>query len=242
MSCGWNVALFFCSFLITAAPHASSLVHWGLSGRTASRRCLIECWVSNSILKFVPQRNLNAKAHLVHNLNREICMHMVHGELRSEHKGQLRRIAKAIRVPPTRTGQVLPHAFTPTQYSRLPERWRLPSKLCPPHRHCPRVQILWELGVRGMLRSSTSWEPKPNRQSAGAATVGAWVWLFVWCLGVLVAVLCSFPGSYLLSYLIEFNQGDLCPSAHIAPVPVQIKKSTICDNNTQEPQQLLHNK
>ena len=30
----------------------------------------------------------------------------------AEHKGQLRRIAKAIRVPPTRTGQVLPHAFT----------------------------------------------------------------------------------------------------------------------------------
>ena len=31
------------------------------------------------------------------------------------------------------------------------------------------------------------------------------------------------PGSYLLSYLIEFNQGDLCLSAHIAPVPVQKK-------------------
>ena len=30
----------------------------------------------------------------------------------AEHKGQLKRIAKAIRVPPTRTGQVLPHAFT----------------------------------------------------------------------------------------------------------------------------------
>ena len=31
---------------------------------------------------------------------------------RAEHKGQLKRNAKAIRVPPTRSGQVLPHAFT----------------------------------------------------------------------------------------------------------------------------------
>ena len=34
-------------------------------------------------------------------------------------------------------------------------------------------------------------------------------------------MLCSFPGSYLLSFLFEFIQGDLCLSAHIAPVPVQ---------------------
>ena len=58
---GWDVALFFCNFLIcillcmvcpcirafggiTAAPRARSLVYWGLPGRTASRRCLIvEC-------------------------------------------------------------------------------------------------------------------------------------------------------------------------------------------------------
>ena len=40
---------------------------------------------------------------------------------------------------------------------------------------------------------------------------------------------CSmFPGSYLFSYLIEFKQGDLCLSAHIAPVPVQKKKSSAC--------------
>ena len=31
-----------------------------------------------------------------------------------EHKGQLKNRAKAIRVPPTRTGRVLPHAFTHT--------------------------------------------------------------------------------------------------------------------------------
>ena len=30
----------------------------------------------------------------------------------AEHKGQLKRSAKAIRVPPIRTGRVLPHAFT----------------------------------------------------------------------------------------------------------------------------------
>ena len=30
----------------------------------------------------------------------------------AEHKGQVRRIAKAIRVPPTRTGQVLPRLYT----------------------------------------------------------------------------------------------------------------------------------
>ena len=32
----------------------------------------------------------------------------------AEHKGQLKRSAKAIRVPPIRTGRVLPHAFTHT--------------------------------------------------------------------------------------------------------------------------------
>ena len=31
---------------------------------------------------------------------------------RAEHKGQMKRNAKAIQVPPTRSGQVLPHAFT----------------------------------------------------------------------------------------------------------------------------------
>ena len=31
---------------------------------------------------------------------------------RAEHKGQMRKNAKAIRVPVTRSGQVLPHAFT----------------------------------------------------------------------------------------------------------------------------------
>ena len=49
------------------------------------------------------------------------------------------------------------------------------------------------------------------------------VWL-VWglCLVVVfVAVLCCYSGSYLFSFLFEFNQGDLCLSAHIAPVPVQ---------------------
>ena len=32
----------------------------------------------------------------------------------AEHKGQLKKRAKAIRVPPIRTGRVLPHAFTHT--------------------------------------------------------------------------------------------------------------------------------
>ena len=36
------------------------------------------------------------------------CFHQV------EHKGQLKNRAKAIRVPPIRTGRVLPHAFTHT--------------------------------------------------------------------------------------------------------------------------------
>ena len=37
---------------------------------------------------------------------------------RAEHKGQVKRNAKAIQVPPTRSGQVLPHAFTHTNEVR----------------------------------------------------------------------------------------------------------------------------
>ena len=37
---------------------------------------------------------------------------------RAEHNGQVKRNAKAIQVPPTRTGQVLPHAFTHMIYVR----------------------------------------------------------------------------------------------------------------------------
>ena len=48
--------------------------------------------------------------------------------------------------------------------------------------------------------------------------VGGFGWL-----GGLVAVLCSFPGSHLLSFLFKFIQGDLCLSAHMAPVPVPQK-------------------
>ena len=50
-----------------------------------------------------------------------------------------------------------------------------------------------------------------------------------------VWVLFSFSGSYLLSYLIEFNQGDLCLSAHIPPVPVQKETSrgTMCAGSAQ---------
>ena len=102
----------------------------------------------------------------------------------AEHKGQLKRIAKAIRVPPTRTAGAPPCLYTHVDVrhvqveagihtigeaawqrcnkllivhppsSSLPERWRVPSKLCTPYGHGPRVQKFWELGVRGMLRPS----------------------------------------------------------------------------------------
>ena len=80
-----------------------------------------------------------------------------------EHKGQLKNRAKAIRVPPIRTGRVLPHAFTHTidvrhvqveagihtigdaKHSSLSAGWGLPSELCTPHRHSPGCKYfgLW---------------------------------------------------------------------------------------------------
>ena len=39
--------------------------------------------------------------------------------------------------------------------------------------------------------------------------------------GFVVLCLVLVPGSYLLSVPIQFNQGDLCLSAHTAPPPVQ---------------------
>ena len=73
---------------------------------------------------------------------------------RAEHNGQVKRNAKAIQVPLTRTGQVLPHAFThmiyvrhvqvdagihstPAQLTSMPERRRFPSMLCTPYSYCP---------------------------------------------------------------------------------------------------------
>ena len=50
----------------------------------------------------------------------------------------------------------------------LPARWSLPPELCTPHRHSPRVQILWALGIRRMLCLSTDWGSKHDSQSAGA--------------------------------------------------------------------------
>ena len=39
---------------------------------------------------------------------------------RAEHKGQMKRNTKAVQVPPTRSGQVLPHAFTHSNEIRQP--------------------------------------------------------------------------------------------------------------------------
>ena len=80
---GWDIAFFLCRFLlcrllctsspslralgaITTTLRARSLICWGLPGRTVVRHCLIiGRWGSYSILKLVPQRNLNTKACLV---------------------------------------------------------------------------------------------------------------------------------------------------------------------------------
>ena len=48
-----------------------------------------------------------------------------------------------------------------------------------------------------------------------------WLLVLVFCLVFLVGAFVLLPGSYHLGYLIQFNQGDLCLSAHTAPPPVQ---------------------
>ena len=107
------------------------------------------------------------------------CFNLVvrQGLIQVEHKGQLKHRAKAIRVPPTRTGRVLPHAFTHTvdlrhvqveagihtigeaaalqqtanspitKYSGLFAGWGFPQELCTTYRHSPGMQMLWPLGV-----------------------------------------------------------------------------------------------
>ena len=56
----------------------------------------------------------------------------------------------------------------------------------------------------------------PSLQCAVSFLFGCLVGFVRWCLALML-------GSYLLSVPIQFNQGDLCLSAHIAPPPVQKK-------------------
>ena len=99
-------------------------------------------WVRACLCEQRHQSNFG-RPHLGHSQRQQLLQPCCPCLVQAEHKGQLKNRAKAIRVPSTRTGRVLPHAFTHTADLRHVQVeagiHTIGEAAC---QHCNRLQIV----------------------------------------------------------------------------------------------------